>query len=74
MYEYEPEKNSWLFQICMTLLLMSSMRMIFYIPLASFRVAALILPELFSLPEETSLELLALGVIFYVYVLLIQVL
>lgn len=49
----------------MTLLLMSALRMIFYIPLASFRVAALVLPSVFSLPDETYQKLLALGVIFY---------
>ena len=50
----------------MTLLLMSSVRLIFYVPLASFRVAALLLPALINIPSEASMQLMALGVIFYV--------
>lgn len=55
-------------QVCITVLILSLMHFIFYIPLALFRLAYLILPYV-VVPYETSLQILAAGFLCYTFVI-----
>lgn len=61
--------NASTLQICVTLLILSLMRVTFYVPLAIFRLAYLILPSIVEFSHDTSFQILAAGFICYIFVI-----
>lgn len=59
-------------QVCLTLLLMSSLRVLFYGPLAGFRIMYLVYPSAIT-SIEFSLQILVIGVLCYSFVIPVHV-